>query len=32
VAGGMIRDLCCLKASFIFVKAHITSLFQPVAA
>ena len=32
VAGGMICDVCCLKAFFIFAKAHITSLFRPAAA
>jgi hypothetical protein len=32
VAGGMICDMCCLKAFFIFAKAHITSLFRPAAA
>ena len=31
VAGGMICDACCLKAFFIFVKAHLTSLVRPDA-
>ena len=25
VSGGMICDVCCLKAFFIFLKAHVTS-------
>ena len=29
MAGGMICDGCCLKALFIFLKAHLTSLFRP---
>ena len=32
VAGGMICDVCCVKALFIFVKAHVTSLLWPTAA
>ena len=32
VSGGMICDVCCLKAFFIFLKAHITSVFGLVAA
>jgi hypothetical protein len=28
VSGGLICDGCCLKALFIFVKAHVTSLFR----
>ena len=32
VSGGMICDVCCLKALLVFVKAHITSVFRPAAA
>jgi hypothetical protein len=27
VSGGMICDVCCVKAFFIFLKAHVTSVF-----
>jgi hypothetical protein len=32
VAGGMICDTCCLKAFFIFIKAHLAALLRPAAA
>jgi hypothetical protein len=28
VSGGMICDLCCIKALLIFVRAHIASAFK----
>jgi hypothetical protein len=27
VSGGMICDVCCVKAFLIFIKAHVTSAF-----
>ena len=32
VSGGMICDVCCLKAFFIFLKAHITTVFGVAAS